>query len=79
MNIDEELNKIIFKYHLDKYYPHYKNMYEAKKILQSLIGEVEKNGRKVIFVGDNRHGIEFIENISKNYIDIHFSLIPQMI
>ena len=77
MNIDESLNKIIFKYHLDRYYPHYKNMYEAEKILQSIIHEIVENKRKVIFVGDSRLGIEFVRNISRDYTDIQFFFYSQ--
>lgn len=34
MDINKALNEIIFKYDLDRYYPHYRNMYEAEKIVK---------------------------------------------
>lgn len=72
MDINETLNQIIFKYHLDRYYPHYRNMYEAEKILRHIIGEIITNNRKVIFVGNDETGIDFINNIAKGYADIGF-------
>lgn len=72
MDIDEELNRIIFKYHLDKYYPHYRNMYEAKKIIQAVVQKIKDSKKRVIFVGENRQAIEFVQNIVGNYEDIRF-------
>lgn len=74
MDINETLNEIIFKYCLDRYYPHYRNMYEAEKILQSLIKEIIQYGKKAMFVGDDRKGIEFIQNMSRDDGDICFLL-----
>lgn len=72
MNINEELNRIIFKYELDKHYPHYKNMYKAEKILRHIIKKVVSNNEKAVFLGDDPKGIAFIKNIVRDYADIHF-------
>ena len=77
MNIDEELNKIIFKYHLDQYYPHYRNMYEAEKLIRREINAIIQNHTKVIFVGNDMTEIAFIRNISRDYVDIYFHLYKQ--
>lgn len=74
MNINEALNRIIFKYDLDRYYPHYRNMYEAKKILQNIVADIIQCGKKAVFVGDDRTGIEWIRNRVGDYGDIHFLL-----
>ena len=67
MNINEELNRIIFKYEIDRYYPHYRNMYRAEKVLRRIIKELTVNKEKAMFVGDDPKGIEFIKNIFKAY------------
>ena len=74
MDIDQALNEIIFKYHLDHYYPHYRNMYEAEKILKDVINDIIQNNKSAIFVGDDMTGIDFVRNISRNYDDICFQL-----
>ncbi|MDE6386765.1 MAG: hypothetical protein K2L82_03025 [Lachnospiraceae bacterium] len=72
MDINEELEEIIRKYQLDHYYPHYRNMYRAEKILQNVIkGIIQRNG-KAIFVGNDKTGIAFVRNISKDYAGIRF-------
>lgn len=72
MNINKELSHIISKYEVDRYYPHYKNMVEAERILRNIINEVIRKKEKIIFVGDNPAGIKFIKNISRDYADIQF-------
>ncbi len=71
-DIDEALNEIIFKYNVDSYYPHYRNMYKAEKILLGMITEMIQRQRKAVFVGDEKTGIEFIRNISGDYNGIQF-------
>lgn len=72
MNINEELNRIIFKYEIDRYYPHYRNMYRAEKVLRRIIKELTVNKEKAMFVGDDPKGIEFIKNIVRDYTGICF-------
>lgn len=72
MDINELLNEIIFKYNLDRCYPHYRKIYEAEKILKNLLQSIIKGHRKVIFVGNDKTGIEFIRNLSGNYEWIKF-------
>lgn len=73
-DINEKLNHIIFKYHLDRCYPQYRNMYEAEKILRALIKEIIENNRSAIFIGNNKTELDFIRNISGDYEDIQFFL-----
>lgn len=72
MDINEELNSIIFKYNLDRCYPHYRNMCEAEKILRDIIREIISNNSTAIFVGNDTTGIDFIKNISRDYDKIEF-------
>ena len=44
-DIDESLNDIIFKYHLDKYYPKYSSMLRAKKMIQQLSSQWNESDR----------------------------------
>lgn len=74
MDINEALNRIIFKYELDRYYPHYKNMCKAEKILQNIVKHIMQYRKKAVFVGDDRTGIEFIRNISRGQGEIGFLL-----
>ena len=72
MDINAALNEVIFKYHLDRYYPHYRNMYEAERILCDIISEIKRDNRKAVFVGDDKTGIAFIQNIVRDYKGIRF-------
>lgn len=71
-DINEELNKIIFSHHLDSYYPQYRNMYMAEKILRSVVKEIIEKHRRAIFIGNNKIELDFIQHMSGNYEDIHF-------
>lgn len=66
MNITDELNKIIYKYELDKYYPHYRKMQEAKKIISKILEQIKKENLKVIFVGDDGNAEKLLRNMAKN-------------
>lgn len=72
MDINDKINEIIFKYQLDSVYPHYRNMCEAEKILRNTISNIIKRNGKAVFVGNDKTGIEFIRNISRDYDRIHF-------
>lgn len=74
MDLNTALNEIIFKYHLDRYYPHYRDMYEAERILRDIISEIKQDNRKAIFVGDDKTSIAFVQNIVRDYNDIRFLL-----
>lgn len=72
MDINKALNDIIFKYHLDRYYPHYRSMCSAEKILRDIINSIVQNNKKAVFVGNDKTGIEFIRNIAEDYENIKF-------
>ncbi len=74
LDINKALNEIIFKYHLDKYYPHYRNMYNAERVLKNLVKELIYCNKKVLFVSDNQMGIEYIRSMSRNCADVDFFL-----
>lgn len=74
MDINAALHEIIFKYQLDRYYPHYRNMYHAEKILTDVLEGIIQNRERVVFVGDNEIEIKFIRDRIINYDDIHFCL-----
>lgn len=71
-DINGELNEIIIKYQLDSCYPHFRNMYEAEKILRSMITEVVQHQDNIIFVGDDQTGIDFVRNIVRMREGVHF-------
>lgn len=74
MDINEALNRIIYKYNLDYYYPHYRNMCEAQKILRDIVQNIVQSKKKAVFVGDDLTGLEFVHNISGDYDGIDFLL-----
>lgn len=74
MDINEALNKIIYKYNLDQYYPHYRNMCEAQKVLRNLVQIIVQGKKKVMFAGDDQTSLEFVHNISRDYDGIDFLL-----
>jgi len=74
MDITEALDQIIFKYHLDKYYPNYRNMYEAKKILRRLVREIVDAKERVLFVCDEKMGNDIIQGMAGDYDGISFYL-----
>lgn len=72
MDINTEINEIIFKYHIDQYYPHYRNMYEARRILRNVVQDIVDNGQQAVFVADDETEIELIKCMSKDYSGICF-------
>lgn len=77
MNINEDMDEIIFKYELDRYYPHYRNMYKAEKILRNVIRGIERSNKNVIIVGDDVDGIRFVRHVAGDYANIFFLLYDQ--
>lgn len=73
-DITEALNQIIFKYHLDRYYPHYRNMYEADKILRRLVKEIADSGAHAAFVCDNEVGNGVIRSMAGDCGGVSFFL-----
>lgn len=71
-DIDEELHAIIFKYNVDKYYPHYRNKYRAELMLRNIVTEIIRQHEKALFVGDDETGVEFVRNMSGEYENIQF-------
>lgn len=72
MDINTAINEIIFKYHIDQYYPHYRNMYEARRILRNVVQDIVDNGQQAVFVADDETEIELIKCMSKDYSGICF-------
>lgn len=72
MDINELLNEIIYKYHLDRYYPHYRNMCEAEAILKDIIKDIIQRDEKAAFVGDDKTEITFVRNLTNGYAGICF-------
>lgn len=75
MDINEALNEIIFKYNLDRCYPHYRNMYQAERILRDIIREIKQRNKKVFFIGNDKAEKDFIQYLSGDYHDISFLLL----
>lgn len=49
-DINEELDKIIYKYELDKHHPQYRIMKQCEKILKALIEELCEKKKKTLFI-----------------------------
>ena len=62
-NITEELNQLIFKYNIDKYYPQYRKKYKAEKILESILNKVVHNGEKTILVSNDKVVLDIVKKI----------------
>lgn len=71
-DIEEALQEIIFKYDLDRFYPHYRNMYKAELSIRNIVTEMIGQHEKALFVGDDETAIEFVRNIAGDYKDIQF-------
>lgn len=74
LDINKALNEIIYRYYLDRHYPHYRNMQEAEKVVRELVSGIICDNRKAVFVGDNKVGIELVRNIAGAYQNIEFVL-----
>lgn len=77
MDINEMLNQIIFKYHIDQYYPHYRNMYEADKVIRNLVRTIIEDSTKALMIGNDETGLSIIRSMSRDYSDIHFECYNQ--
>ncbi len=71
-DIDRALNEIIIKYQLDSYYPHFRNKYEAEKVLRNMIAEAVQHQKNILFIGDDQTGIDFVRNIARMCEGVHF-------
>ena len=72
-NITEELNQLIFKYNIDKYYPQYRKKYKAEKILESILNKVVHNREKTILVSNDKVVLDIVKKVrvfSDEYIDV---------
>lgn len=74
MDINRELNEIIFQYHLDRYYPHYRNMYQAQIAVTEMIEEIKQSGKRVIFIGNDKKEENFVRYLAGDYEGISFLL-----
>ncbi len=74
MDINRELNEIIFQYHLDRFYPHYRNMYQAEIALTEMVEEIKQSGKRVIFIGNDKKEENFVRYLSGDYEGISFLL-----
>lgn len=65
INLNEELNNIIFEYQLDQYYPKYRKMLEACRILENLIKDSISLSRKTLFMGNEKTMLNLVRQHSK--------------
>lgn len=72
MDINAAINEIIFKYHIDQYYPHYRNMCEARKMLRNVVQNIVDGGRRAVFVANDATEIELVKSMAKDYPGIFF-------
>lgn len=69
-DINEELNQIIFKYHLDRYYPQYRKRYEAERVLKHLMQDLAERGQKAVFIGVDETCVEILGHLAKGQENI---------
>ena len=62
-NITEELNQLIFKYNIDKYYPQYRKKYKAEKLLESILNKVVHKGEKTILISNDKVVLDIVKKI----------------
>lgn len=72
MDINAAINEIIFKYHIDQYYPHYRNMCEARRMLRNVVQNIVDGGRRAVFVANDATEIELVKSMAKDYPGIFF-------
>lgn len=63
-DINEALDKIIFKYQLDKHYPVYRNMRDGESILKDMLLLLCKNNVKTLCVCSDQLEIDIIKHIT---------------
>ena len=61
MNITDNLNQIIIKYHIDRYYPGFQMKLQADKLLKKTITEKSAKDKKIVFVSTNNDAIDYIK------------------
>jgi len=59
MDINKQLNDIIFKYNLDDVYPQYKRMLKAEEYLQSWMTDLKRNDKKLLCIANYSCDIEY--------------------
>lgn len=59
MDITNELNEIIIKYHLDRHYPRFQKKVKAEKILKEEFYKQVKNKKRIILFGINQDDIDY--------------------
>lgn len=52
MDIDEELDRLIFKYKIDRYNPSYSSFVEAKLLIKEIYGRLKKKYEEIIIVSE---------------------------
>lgn len=64
MDIDKELDQIIFKYGIDRYNPAYRNYAKAREIIQDLYARLESSYGKIVIVSEKRTDIGYFSDFA---------------
>lgn len=65
LNINQELEHIIEKYHLDRHYPAYRLSKRACGYISGWIGRLSGTGNTYLFIGMDEHALKMINSWSK--------------
>lgn len=58
MNITEELNQIMTKYQLDRYYPRFQMKLEAEKVIREIIKKTEEKAQ-IYLIGTDKEAVDY--------------------
>ena len=78
MNITEELNQIIIKYQLDRYYPRFRMKIQAQKIIEEIIRATEEEVQ-IILVGSAKEAVDCTRALIGKYRQTECFIIADMI
>lgn len=78
MNITEELNQIIIKYQLDRYYPRFQMKLQAEKIIEEIFlgGGIEKT-ENIVLVGTRAGAVDYTSGLIRKYRQIKSFVITE--
>lgn len=81
MDIDKELDRLIFKYRIDRYNPAYRNYARARGIIRDLCGRLEKTYGEVVLVSEKWADIGYSSDFAGKkcrYLFVENPVLPDM-
>lgn len=69
-DINEALDRIIFKYHLDKYYPKYRKMRNSETVLTDMISQLCRENIKTLCICSDQLEVEIVKHAAQGNANI---------